>query len=36
MYLTSDYKSAFNKGKQDEVEMRTKHTGVAVDELFRD
>lgn len=27
-YLTGDYKSAFNKGKQQETEMRTKHTGV--------
>lgn len=25
-YLTGDYKSAFNKGKQQEVEMRYKHT----------
>lgn len=25
-YLTGDYKSAFNKGKQQEVEMRVKHT----------
>ena len=24
-YLTGDYKSAFNKGKQQEVEMRRKH-----------
>ena len=24
-YLTSDYKTAFNKGKQDEVERRVKH-----------
>ena len=24
-YLTGDYKTAFNKGKQQEVEMRTKH-----------
>lgn len=24
-YLTGDYKSAFNKGKQQEVEMRIKH-----------
>lgn len=23
--LTGDYKSAFNKGKQQEVEMRVKH-----------
>ena len=27
-YLTGDYKSAFNKGKQQETEMRVKHTGV--------
>lgn len=26
-YLTGDYKSAFNKGKQQEVEMRVKHCG---------
>lgn len=26
--LTGDYKSAFNLGKQDEVEHRVKHTGV--------
>lgn len=25
-YLTGDYKTAFNKGKQQEVEMRVKHT----------
>ena len=24
-YLTGDYKTAFNKGKQQEVELRTKH-----------
>ena len=24
-YLTGDYKSAFNKGKQQEVECRVKH-----------
>ena len=29
-YLTSDYKTAFNKGKQQEVEMRVKHTGVEI------
>ena len=29
-YLTGDYKSAFNKGKQQEVENRVKHTGVEV------
>jgi ribonucleoside-triphosphate reductase len=27
-YLTGDYKSAFNLGKQQETEMRTKHVGV--------
>jgi ribonucleoside-triphosphate reductase len=27
-YLTGNYKTAFNKGKQQEVELRTKHTGV--------
>ena len=26
MYLTGDYKSAFNKGKQQETEMRYKHS----------
>lgn len=26
-YLTGDYKSAFNKGKQQETEMRVKHKG---------
>lgn len=25
-YLTGDYKTAFNKGKQQEVEQRVKHT----------
>ena len=25
-YLTNDYKTAFNKGKQQEVEMRVKHS----------
>ena len=29
-YLTGDYKTAFNKGKQAEVEERVKHTGVEV------
>lgn len=29
-YLTGDYKSAFNKGKQQEVEKRVKHTGIEV------
>lgn len=27
-YLTNDYKTAFNKGKQQEVEMRVKHDGI--------
>ncbi len=27
-YLTGDYKTAFNTGKQQEVEMRVKHSGV--------
>lgn len=27
-YLTNDYKTAFNNGKQQEVEMRVKHVGV--------
>ena len=31
-YLTGDYKTAFNEGKQQEVEMRVKHTGVEVEE----
>lgn len=30
-YMTSDYKKAFNLGKQQEVEMRVKHTGVEMD-----
>ena len=30
-YLTSDYRSAFNLGKQQEVDMRIKHTGVRMD-----
>ena len=30
-YLTSDYKTAFNAGKQQEVEHRVKHTGVLTD-----
>ena len=29
-YLTGDYKTAFNYGKQKETEMRVKHTGVEV------
>lgn len=28
-YLTGNYTTAFNKGKQQEVEMRIKHTGAA-------
>lgn len=37
-YLTNDYKTAFNKGKQQEVEMRVKHTKalVSADELSTD
>ena len=30
-YLTGDYKTAFNEGKQQEVEMRVKHTGVEIE-----
>jgi len=29
-YLTGNYTTAFNKGKQDEVKQRVKHNGVAV------
>lgn len=29
-YITGDYKSAFNKGKQAEVEERVKHTAIEV------
>lgn len=29
-YLTGNYKTAFNKGKQDEVEYRVKHNGIEV------
>lgn len=29
-YLTGNYKTAFNKGKQQEVNERVKHTGVEV------
>ncbi len=29
-YLTNDYKTAFNKGKQQEVEMRIKHDRVEI------
>ena len=32
-YLTNDYKTAFNKGKQQEVEMRTHHTGISSNKL---
>lgn len=35
-YLTGDYKTAFNKGKQQEVELRYKHTkGMSDDEWKR-
>ena len=30
-YLTNDYKTAFNLGKQQEVEMRKKHDQIEVD-----
>ena len=30
-YLTGDYKTAFNLGKQDEVEHRVRHNGICVD-----
>ena len=30
-YLTGNYKTAFNVGKQDEVEHRVKHTAICVD-----
>ena len=30
-YLTGDYKSAFNKGKQQETQMRVKHYQVDKD-----
>ena len=30
-YLTGNYTTAFNKGKQQEVEMRVKHTAVKID-----
>ena len=30
-YLTGNYKTAFNEGKVQEVEMRVKHTGVEID-----
>ena len=29
-YLTGDYKTAFNPGKQQEVEKRVKHTGIRI------
>ncbi len=32
-YLTGDYKTAFNAGKQAEVQDRVKHTGVIVEEV---
>lgn len=28
LYLTGDYKAAFNKGKVNETEMRVRHTGI--------
>lgn len=31
-YLTGDYKTAFNEGKQAEVEERVRHTGLEVNE----
>lgn len=31
-YLTGNYKTAFNEGKQQEVEMRVKHTSVRVED----
>lgn len=31
-YLTGDYKTAFNKGKQNEVEMRVKHNSISITE----
>lgn len=30
-YLTGNYTTAFNRGKQQEVEMRTKHSGVSIE-----
>lgn len=30
-YLTGNYKTAFNKGKQNETEDRVKHTGIEVE-----
>ena len=30
-YLTGNYKTAFNAGKQDEVEHRVKHSGICAD-----
>ena len=30
-YLTGNYKTAFNEGKVQEVDMRVKHTGVEID-----
>lgn len=32
-YLTGNYTDAFNLGKQQEVEMRTQHTGISSDKL---
>lgn len=33
-YLSGDYKTAFNEGKQQEVEMRTKHKFTEMDLIF--
>ena len=35
MYLTGDYKTAFNKGKQQEVELRYKHTKELSDDEWK-
>lgn len=34
-YLTGDYKSAFNKGKQQEVEMRYKHSNKLPENVWK-
>ena len=31
-YITGNYKTAFNEGKQEETEMRVKHTGLDISE----
>lgn len=31
LYLTGNYKTAFNKGKIQETDMRVKHTGLMED-----